>query len=66
MLQFGIRADGFHIEPRWATNVEFGVKILQGIDVQSAIRVLREHLGCVHKLMRYNNLINLNKHGIGP
>jgi hypothetical protein len=47
MLKFGIRAHGFHTEPGWATNVEFGVKIPQGIDVQSARRVLREHLGCV-------------------
>jgi hypothetical protein len=27
VLQIGIRAHGFNIEPEWATNVEVGVKI---------------------------------------
>jgi hypothetical protein len=65
-ITIGIRAHGFNTEPGWATNVEFGVKIPQGIDVQSARRALREHLGCVQKLRRYNSLINHKNHGIGP
>jgi hypothetical protein len=54
------------LKPGWATNVEFGVKIPQEIDVQSAKRALGEHLGCVQKLRRYISLINHERHGIGP
>jgi len=44
-LQIVIKAHGFNIEPRWAMNVEFGVKFPQVIDVHSAIAVLRELMG---------------------
>jgi hypothetical protein len=54
VLQIGIRAHGFNIEPGWATNVEFGVKIPQGFDVQSARAALRELLGGNGKLRRYS------------
>jgi hypothetical protein len=55
MLQFGIRAHGLTIEPGWATNVEFGLKIPQGFDVQSARVALRDLLGGIGKLRRYSD-----------
>jgi hypothetical protein len=64
-LKIGIRAHGFNIKPGWATNVEFGVKFPRGIDVQSVGRELKEHLGYVQKLKRYNIWINHENHGIG-
>jgi hypothetical protein len=63
VLQIGIRAHGFNIEPGWATNVEFGVKIPQGFDVQSVRAVLREFLGGIGKLMRYSGSIKLAEKG---
>jgi hypothetical protein len=52
--------------------VEFGVKIPQGIDVQSARAALRELLGGIGKLRRYRGSRKLaekgdhENHGIGP
>jgi hypothetical protein len=57
-IVIGIRAHGFNTKPGWATNVEFEVKIPQGFDVQSAKRALRELLGGIGKIRRYNGLIN--------
>jgi hypothetical protein len=65
-LQIGIRAHGFNTEPGWATNVEFEVKIPHGFDVQSVRAALRELLGGIGKLRRYNSLINHNRRGSGP
>jgi len=65
-LQFGIKSHVSHIEPKWATNVEFRVKIAQGFEVHSARRALGEHLGCVQKLTRNSSLINHIIYGIGP
>jgi hypothetical protein len=63
VLQIGIRAHGFNTEPGWATNVEFGVKIPQGFDVQSARAALRELLGGNGKLRRYSNSRKLAEKG---
>jgi hypothetical protein len=49
-LQIGIRAHGFHTELGWAMDLEFGVKITQGIDVQNAKRVLGNTLDMFRRL----------------
>jgi hypothetical protein len=63
VLQIGIRARSFNTKLGWATNVEFGVKIPQGFNVQSARAALRELLGGIGKLKRYNSLRNLAENG---
>jgi hypothetical protein len=57
MLQIGIKTHGFNTEPRWATSVEFGVKIPWVFDVQSARGALRELLGGNGKLKRIGRSI---------
>jgi hypothetical protein len=66
MLQYGITSHGFNTKSGWTTNVEFGVKIPQGIDVQSDRTTLREILGGIGKIRRYNSFIECGSHGIGP
>ena len=57
MPQIGIRAHGFKTKLGLATNVEFGVKILQGFNVQSVRGALRELLGGNGKLGRSGEAI---------
>ena len=52
MLEIGIKSHGFNTKFGRATSMEFGVKIPQGFDVQSARGALREILGGNGKLRR--------------
>jgi len=57
-MKFKFKADGFYMEPGWATNEESEVKILKNFDIQSVIRAFREHLDYVRNHKRCNGLRN--------
>jgi hypothetical protein len=65
--KFNFRADGFYLEPGWATNEKFNVKSLENFEVQSARKALKEYLDYVQKHRRCNKFnkwpqINKSQH----